>query len=203
MCLSCGTSRRRRPDTSPRTSPHRCHLPTCVGGRSRHRRLGFRWRRHAVAAVRRVEAQSQLAARPDVARAWAQIVGVDVSGISSYLDTLRPQLITAPFRSPITTTNPGSRGNCSQSLMSALRYSSTARVFPCVRCACGNPLKPAKSRPPRSVARRTDSMPPVLLRRSRRIFSTRCPWIVIVRTALGVDYARSEVPVPGSSRTWR
>ena len=90
--------------------------------------------------------KSQLAARPDVARAWAQIVGVDVSGISSYLDTLRPQLITAPLQ----VTNHDYESGQPRELQSILDVGTAVLVdsqgIPRVRCACGNPLKPAKSK---------------------------------------------------------
>ncbi|MGI5460073.1 DUF6777 domain-containing protein [Streptomyces sp. CA-249302] len=77
------------------------------------------------------------------ARAFAQVEGVSTASIPSYLRGLAPVALRADTR----VTNHGFRGGRATGFQSVLQAGTAVLVdnrgVPRVRCACGNPLKPA------------------------------------------------------------
>ncbi|MEU6140744.1 DUF6777 domain-containing protein [Streptomyces sp. NPDC047081] len=77
------------------------------------------------------------------ARAFAQVEGIPTASIPSYLRGLAPVVLRADTR----VTNHGFRGGRTSSFQSVLQAGTAVLVdnrgIPRLRCACGNPLKPA------------------------------------------------------------
>ena len=89
--------------------------------------------------------KTQLAANPSAAAAWAQIIGIKTTEINTYIDTLHSETITTPLQ----VTNHDYESGQPRQLQSVLDTGTAVLVdnkgIPRVRCACGNPLKPAKN----------------------------------------------------------
>ena len=87
--------------------------------------------------------KSRLADDPSVAAAWAEIMGIGVDRIGATIDALRPATLVAPMQ----VTNHDYEAGKPVALQSVLDAGTAVLVdsdgVPRVRCACGNPLKPA------------------------------------------------------------
>lgn len=86
----------------------------------------------------------ELAQKPDAARAWAGIFGIETSEIDSFIDGLS----SATLIEPLMVTNHDYESGEAIELQSVLAAGTAVLVNdagePVIRCACGNPLKPAK-----------------------------------------------------------
>ncbi|GAA3807577.1 hypothetical protein GCM10022403_047100 [Streptomyces coacervatus] len=84
-----------------------------------------------------------LTSDPAKARAFAEVVGVSPASVTGYLRGLAPVVLRADTR----VTNHGFRGGRATSFEAVLQAGTAVLVdnrgVPRVRCACGNPLKPA------------------------------------------------------------
>ena len=91
-----------------------------------------------------------LEANPDKAAAWADVLGIEVSEIRSYVATLTPVVL----RSDVYVTNHGFANGRATTVPAVLQAGTAAFVdqygFPVVKCYCGNPL----TRPPPRCAGR-------------------------------------------------
>jgi hypothetical protein len=79
---------------------------------------------------------------PDKAAAWAGVLGIGVSEITTYMTTLTPVVL----RSDTYVLNHGWSGGRATSFVSVLQAGTAVFVnkygFPVVKCYCGNPLTP-------------------------------------------------------------
>lgn len=88
----------------------------------------------------------QLAERPAAAGAFAEILNIKTTEIDSFIDGLQSAVLTVPMQ----VTNHDYESGEPRELQSVLAAGTAVLVddagAPVVRCACGNPLKPAKER---------------------------------------------------------
>ncbi len=96
-----------------------------------------------------------LASDPKLARNWAEILEIAVADIDSYIDGLQSRRLAVPVQ----VTNHDYEGDRPRELQSVLDVGTAvltdADGTPRVRCACGNPLKPAAGK-----ATKFDNLPP-------------------------------------------
>ncbi len=99
--------------------------------------------------------KKHLASNPRLAQNWAQILGISVAEINGYIDRLQSRRLTVPVQ----VTNHDYEGDSPRELQSVLDAGTAvltdADGTPRVRCACGNPLKPAAAK-----ATKFDNLPP-------------------------------------------
>lgn len=99
--------------------------------------------------------KQHLASNPKLAQNWAQVLDISVTDINPYIDKLRSRRLTVPVQ----VTNHDYEGDQARELQSVLDAGTAvladADGAPRVRCACGNPLKPASTK-----ATKFDDLPP-------------------------------------------
>lgn len=99
--------------------------------------------------------KKHLASNPKLANNWADILGIGVTEINGYIDRLQSRRLAVPVQ----VTNHDYEGDAPRKLQSVLDVGTAvltdADGTPRVRCACGNPLKPATTK-----ATKFDNLPP-------------------------------------------